>query len=351
VKVGTCLSGGLDSSSVATVASSLYHDSSAEPFSAITAVSEEAKSDESGFAGMVAQASGLNWLTVRPGYRDFADCLPHVVESQEEPFGGPSIIMQHFVMKTARENGITVLLDGQGGDETLLGYERYYAAYIVSRMRTHGIGGMPAALRAINANNAKMGAVNIAKFLVAGLIAPARYQFYKNRHSYMRAHDPVPRHLKRFSKSLLNVFDLQALELESTNLPVLLRYEDKNSMAHSIEARLPFLDYRLVELDLSLPDTMKINDGWTKWILRKAMNGRMPDAVVWRKNKFGFEAPDELWLKAHQPEMEKAVFASPLVRELVDLPRLRARYGGLERRSRWRLYSLALWEEKFRIAA
>jgi asparagine synthase (glutamine-hydrolysing) len=350
VRVGTCLSGGLDSSSVATVASRFYHDSSADTFSAVTAVSEEAKSDESAFARMVADASGLNWLTVRPSYKEFADSLPQVVESQEEPFGGPSVIMQHFVMKTAREKGIKVLLDGQGGDETLLGYEKYYTAYIISELRRGGIGRVLPALFAIPANNSKMNAISIAKYSAAGLIAPARYFYYKRRHSYFRDHGPIPPHLIRFAKSLRNVFDLQVLELESTSLPVLLRYEDKNSMAHSIEARLPFLDYRLVELNLSLPETMKINNGWTKWILRKAMDGRMPDPVVWRKNKFGFEAPEHLWLKAHHREMEKAVFGSPLIKEHVDLRRLKAGYGRLDGRSKWRLYSLALWAEKFRIA-
>jgi asparagine synthase (glutamine-hydrolysing) len=139
--------------------------------------------------------------------------------------------------------------------------------------------------------------------------------------------------------------------MECTNLPVLLRYEDKNSMAHSIETRLPFLDYRLVEISLSLQQSMKMKDGWTKWILRQAMDHQMPDAIVWRKNKFGFEAPDELWQRTHHGEMEKAVFASPLVRELTDARRLRSQYRQLDKRSRWRLYSLALWEDAFRIAA
>lgn len=351
VRVGTCLSGGLDSSSVATVASDLYHAESNENFAAITAVSEDPKSDESGFARMVVDRQRLNWLTVRPGYKDFADNLLAVVRAQEEPFGGPSILMQYFVMKTARANGITVLLDGQGGDETLLGYEKYYTAHVVSSLRQHGVVATVAAMRSMARNNTKMNAISISKYLVAGLIAPARYQFYKYRHSYFRRHGPTPVHLDLFSKAQWDAFDMQRLEVESTNLPALLRYEDKNSMAHSIEARLPFLDYRLVEFNLSLPQSMKIHDGWTKWILRQAMNRRMADDVVWRKNKFGFEAPDKLWQQAHRAEMEAAVFASPLVRELTDPQRLKSSYRKLDRRSQWRLYSTALWETAFAVAA
>jgi len=351
VRVGTCLSGGLDSSSVATIASDLYHTESTEAFAAITAVSEDPKSDESAFAKMVVDKQNLNWLTIKPSYQDFADSLPAVVRTQEEPFGSPSIIMQHFVMRTARANGITVLLDGQGGDETLLGYEKYYTAYIVSSLRERGMRATFSALSAMGRNNSKMNAFNTAKYLIAGLIAPARYEFYKRRHSYFQRHGASPPHLALFAKAQWDSFQLQRLEMESTNLPVLLRYEDKNSMAHSIETRLPFLDYRLVEISLSLQQSMKMNDGWTKWILRQAMDHRMPDAIVWRKNKFGFEAPDELWQRNHYNEMEKAVFASPLVRELTDTRRLRSRYRRLDKRSRWRLYSLALWEDAFRIAA
>ena len=351
VRVGTCLSGGLDSSSVATIASDIYHTESTEAFAAITAISEDPKSDESGFAKMVVDKQKLTWLTIKPSYQDFTDNLPAVVRTQEEPFGSPSIVMQHFVMRTARANGITVLLDGQGGDETLLGYEKYYTAYIVSSLRERGIGATLSALGAMGRNNSKMSARNTAKYLIAGLIAPARYEFYKRRHSYFRRHEPPPPHLALFARAQWDSFQLQRLEMESTNLPVLLRYEDKNSMAHSIETRLPFLDYRLVEIGLSLQQSMKMNDGWTKWILRQAMNHRMPDAIVWRKNKFGFEAPDELWQHNHYNEMEKVVLASPLVRELTDAYRLRSQYRRLDKRSRWRLYSLAAWEDTFRIAA
>ena len=351
VKVGTCLSGGLDSSSVAATASGLYRQNADGRFGAITAVSEQESNNEAHFAEMVVQASHLDWHRAKPSYEDFVSSLPHVVRAQEEPFGGPSLTMQYFVMKAARDNGIVVLLDGQGGDETLLGYEKYYAAYIASAFRRDGIGATVAALRASARNNAKMRPINMAKYLVGALVAPARYAFYKHRHRHFDRHAPLPAPLSDFAKSCFDSFRLQKLEIESTNLPVLLRYEDKNSMAHSVEARLPFLDYRLLELSLSLPDRYKIRDGWSKWILRKAMTERLPDDVVWRKNKFGFEAPEDIWLTQHAAEMQRTVLASPLLRELASADALSQAMQRLDKRSRWRLYSVALWEREFNVAS
>ncbi len=347
VKVGTCLSGGLDSSSVAAVAAALHARETRDPFAAITAVSEQASNDESGFARQVVDHCGLNWLPVKPTYEDFVSTLPAVVATQEEPYAGPSINMQYFVMRQARAHGVTVLLDGQGGDETLLGYEKYYAAYYAAIFRRHGLLATLSGLRRAGRNNAKMNLRNSLMYLVGGLSSPARYWFYRWRHHYLRDPGPLPWFLSAFAREALNEHGLQKLEIESTNLPILLRYEDKNSMAHSIETRLPFLDYRALETALSIPTEHKIRDGWTKWILREAMRDELPESIVWRRNKFGFEAPEQIWLRQHLPEMQRVVAASPLLAVLTDRDKLLASYPRLDLRSRWRLYSVALWEHSF----
>ena len=94
-------------------------------------------------------------------------------------------------------------------------------------------------------------------------------------------------------------------------------------MAHSIETRLPFLDYRVVETALSLPNHLKINNGWSKWLLRKGMENRMPETIVWRKNKFGFEAPESMWLKQHINEMYSLVQGSPFLSDIVNQKQLK----------------------------
>ncbi|MEN9521764.1 MAG: hypothetical protein RL065_141, partial [Bacteroidota bacterium] len=132
VKVGTCLSGGLDSSYIATVASKL-HQNKNEKFSAITAQSILNSNDETEFAKQVVSTSNLQWYLTKPEKTDFINAIDEVIKCQEEPFFNTSNFMQFFVMKAAYQNNIKVLLDGQGGDETLLGYTRYYPAILKSK--------------------------------------------------------------------------------------------------------------------------------------------------------------------------------------------------------------------------
>lgn len=352
VPVGTCLSGGLDSSSVATLAAARYTPSGAAGrFVGITAVSESKRSDESAFAQAVAERADLEWVPLRPTYEDFVTTLPEVVRAQEEPYAGPSINMQWFVMRAARAHGLTVLLDGQGGDETLLGYEKYYAAHVATVWRERGPWAAWGAVSQARRNNAKLGFLNMAKFLVGGLSAPARYAFYRWRHSYVRNMPVRPAHLTAYAKACLDEFKLQNLEMTSTNLPILLRYEDKNSMAHSIETRLPFLDYRAVEAALAIRAEHKIRGGWSKWVLRRGMADRLPESVTWRKNKFGFEAPEDLWLPRHAPQMLAAIKRSRLLAKLCEPGKIEAAFAGMDLRSRWRLYSVALWEDTFGVVA
>lgn len=120
-------------------------------------------------------------------------------------------------------------------------------------------------------------------------------------------------------------------------------------MAFGVETRLPFLDYRLVELCMGLSLESKIRNGWTKWILRKCMTGTVPDAIVWRKDKVGFEAPDACWMTAEEPSMRRTIMSSELVRSISDDVRLEATLSRMTLRNRWRLYSLAIWAERFNI--
>lgn len=346
VRVGTCLSGGLDSSSVAMIAARLQGGGGA-PFGAVTAVSEDPRNSEEAYAGEVVAAGGLDWIRVRPGYGDFRALLPHVVEHQEEPFATPSICMQAFVMKAARENGVVVLLDGQGGDETLLGYDRYYSAYCVALWRRGGVREMVQGMRQAVRHNANLNAFQLMAYVTLGLLPSARYLYYLIRSSYLAPRPAPPDWVGDFARSCLDVRSLQALEVEVTGLPQLLRFEDKNSMAYAIEARLPFLDYRLVEHALSLAPDMKIREGWTKWALRQAMSDLLPPDIAWRRNKIGFAAPDDLWIGRHLTAMARTVAGSPLVDRFCHPGRLTRRYHGLDRGSQWRLYSLALWEERF----
>ena len=347
VPVGTCLSGGLDSSSVATLAAGPYRKIRGEAFRAITAVSQWRKNDESEFAQLVASHSGMEWISVMPTYDDFVAKLSNVVRAQEEPFAGPSVVMQYCVMETARRHRIPVLLDGQGGDETLLGYERYYVGHILDLLRREGVlNAMKAILRS-SKNNSKMSLWRILSYIVFFGSATIRYKVYSYRNRYLKKRPAFPSSMRKNAIAIWDTRALQKLEIESGNLPALLRYEDKNAMWHAVETRLPFMDYRLVETSLGLPNEYKIFDGWTKYILRRAMSDKLPASITWRKNKFGFEAPSKIWLQRHAGEMYRKVCSSKLLLQLSDLSKLKGMYAKLDADTRWRLYSVALWEEEF----
>jgi asparagine synthase (glutamine-hydrolysing) len=342
VKVATCLSGGLDSSSIATLASDLYKTSSGNRFSAVTAKSIDKETDEAQYARIVVDKSDLDWHLVEPGTDDFFAIIDEVIRVQEEPFGGPSIMMQYFVFKKAKEIKSTVMLDGQGGDETLLGYERYYPAYLLS---------LPWHKRIIefieSSNNSRLSKQELLKYYLYFTNYRIRLKRQLKRSSFVKKEflSLVDRNLvKTMASTYSNITDMQLLEITKTQLPHLLRYEDKNSMRHSIESRLPFLDYILVELSLSINNEFKIHKGWTKYILRKALENTLSKEITWRKNKIGFEAPWRTWLNDKEffvQQLHKSKIISTISdREFTvtdDVVLL------------WRLYNIARWEELYKV--
>ena len=148
-------------------------------------------------------------------------------------------------------------------------------------------------------------------------------------------------------QSPATVFELQRNQVETESVPHLLRYEDKNSMWHSVEARLPFLDHRLVEFALNLPSAEKVSGGWTKFVLRRAIEDLLPSDIVWRKDKRGFEGPDALWFRQLRQTMIETVHLSPLLAQLSDGADSRFDGTRLSNPVLWRFYVTALWEREF----
>lgn len=350
VKVGTCLSGGLDSSSVASIASKLYRAEGNGRFSAITAVSTEAENDESVYAKEVADFTLLDWHTLQPSKEDFLQSIDEVIYTQEEPFGSPSIFMQYFVMQKAKSIGCKVMLDGQGGDETLLGYEKYFPSAYLGYFKANGLIKTLEEVYKSRKNNSKMTLKWILVYTIGSLFSGLRKMEYKRRcpfvkKEYLGNFDFLDDLASRYS----DVHALQILEIERTNLPVLLRYEDKNSMRHSVETRLPFIDYKTLQTALSINIKHNIHDGWTKYILRKAMENDLPSDIVWRKNKLGFNAPEKTWLTGFEKEMISAIKASAILTKITDIARLVEMYPKLDLRLKWRIYNIAKWEEIYHV--
>ena len=319
VRVGTCLSGGLDSSSVATMAATLHAQSSNEAFYAITAVSQQASNNEEEWAAEVVRKSELNWLRTEPTYEDFASIAETLVDVQEEPFAGPSIMMQYEVMRTARSNGVIVLLDGQGGDETLLGYHRYYAAWLLDHLRLGGVREFLSAFRA--ALKAGISFPRLMMYLVGASSAGVRATFYRWRYSFLR-NPELPEALRRFARNTRDAPAMQVLEILKPTCRCCCDSKTRTRCAFGIETRLPFLDYPFVEFALGLSTVVKLNHGWTKWPLRVAMQDVLPSTICWRKDKIGFAAPDQLWLNRHSPVMYAKVVNSALLARYVDMKTL-----------------------------
>ena len=344
VKVGTCLSGGIDSSTISSFASKIYQNSN-EKFMAIHAKSSEYKTDESEFAKIVSKIANINLNFVEPSYSDFKSNILSIIKIQQEPFGSLSIIMQYFVFKKAKELGCIVMLDGQGGDETLLGYERYYPAIVKSKK---GIAKLKALLQ--SSKNSRLSLLDTIKYQYYFSNYKLRLKRLKYKNSFYKSeiiNEYESEELRIISESYNDISILQKNEIVSSQLPHLLKYEDRNSMANSIESRLPFLDYKLVELSLNTNNSLKIKDGWTKFILRKAAETILPKEIVWRKAKLGFNAPEKTWTKEFENEMIKEIEQSEILNNFIHFKKLY--FKNLDLRTKWRLYNFSAWEKEFKV--
>lgn len=317
VPVGTCLSGGLDSSSVATLASSFMLQENAGPLQAITAKSGEPENDETEYARMVVEKAGLQWHVTQPSADDFREHWERCLWHQDEPAGGPSVFMQYWVMKAAHEAGIKVMLDGQGGDECLLGYERYYPSVFCYWLR-HGYFSTAGRELLAASRNSKLSIRELLLYSLYFLVPAVRKARSRTRLRGLPS-ELVEETLARIvecGRQYYHVSNLQVAEINYYQLPHLLRYEDRNSMAWTVEARVPFVDYEVIETALTLTPEDKINQGFTKWALRCSMKEEMPEAITWRRNKIGFAAPTGSWLQRHREWMIEVIKNSLILREL-----------------------------------
>jgi len=301
VPIGTSLSGGLDSSSIIATLHSLTSQNS--PQAAFTSIFPGFDKDESAFAKLVADKFHLQHFTTTPDAVTLYNDLEKLFYYQEEPFSSGSIYAQYKVYELAKQKGIKVLLDGQGADETLAGYHKYYKWYWQELFRKRKL------LSSRELNAAKELGITERfgwRNRVAALF-PEFATLFLERHyllNALRQEDLTKDFTQLQSKEAYyitpEIFSLNGVLYFNTcmhGLEELLRYADRNSMAHGREVRLPFLGHELVEFIFSLPANFKIRSGWTKWLLRETMKEKLPNEIVWRKDKTGFEPPQEQWIQ------------------------------------------------------
>jgi asparagine synthase (glutamine-hydrolysing) len=312
VPLGTSLSGGLDSSAVVAgilaqkgrtgfPPASTAKDGNArlQTFSAVFPGFEK---DESAFIRLVTDRFSLDNFTTTPGPDDLIRDFEKLVFHQEEPFLSSGIYAQFKVFELAASHGIRVLLDGQGADELLAGYHKYYHWYWQELYRNDK------KAFALELEAARESGIHDRwtwkNRLAANLPVYAGLFLKKQRTARQRKNKALSRDfVRQYGVSYYDIphFDrLSGVLYYNTfmnGMEELLRYADRNSMAHGVEVRLPFLDHELVEFLFSLPSWFKIRDGWTKWLLRRSMEGVLPAEIVWRKDKTGFETPQQAWMK------------------------------------------------------
>ena len=300
VEVGACLSGGIDSSAIASTVSTMFPDVNLKTFTIFYEGPGEV--DERPWVSeVIKKYPKLEPHYFQPSADDINTAFDRALYHADVPLAGSSPVSQYFVMRLAASQNIKVLLDGQGSDEYLGGYLHSFYRLIggnLGRMKImQAWSQLNAHTRLQEMSSAKRRDVWLKSLLAAFVSEQKLYSLeYLNYFPFAGRNRRIPFNMKKVGGSRLQQFLYQLTFVSS--LPTLLQFEDRNSMAFSIESRVPFLDHRLVDFAFTLPDNLKVNSGETKRVLRSALSGIMPDAIVNRKDKKGFVTPGEVkWLR------------------------------------------------------
>ena len=304
VAVGSCLSGGLDSSAIVCIVRGLLGDDA--PYNTFTGRFPGTHADEWSYAEQVVRATGVRSHVVEPTAERFIDDLPDFMWFNELPVGGSSQYAQWSVFRLAKENGVTVLLDGQGSDEILGGYEQYFAKYVQALRDAGGDARLARELPLIR-ERYPLALTPPLRSLRDRL--PFRFRHWlSNRRGigtnllYGLRPDIAQQIRRETALPTLPRFNPLANALVQDSfgrfLTTLLRYGDRNSMAHSREVRLPFCDHRIAEFVMCLPPHLLMGEVQTKRLLRESMRGILPEGIRTRWNKQGFRPPQELWFQS-----------------------------------------------------
>ncbi|HEY7543361.1 MAG TPA: asparagine synthase C-terminal domain-containing protein, partial [Blastocatellia bacterium] len=328
--------------------------------------------DERHYALPIAHSVGANPHLVFPSADDFWSDFERMAWHQDMPFGGLSFYAQWRVMRAAKEAGIKVLLDGQGGDEVFGGYAKFRYAYLASLLRTGRVLRMArefgATLRqgdwyVLNIRNGYRYLPRRLRSLLKVDSAIKHVLRADLNQVISESSTPATRWWRNASSGRTDDWTvmqrIQVDDIMIDTLPQLLRFEDRSSMAFSIEARVPLLDHRLVEYGLSLPDHLKVRNGWSKFAIREAMHGLMPEEVRLRKSKLGFAAPDRRWLSGDlRRRVNELIDGDLRCKKYVDPQALRRWYNSPKSETAntesylglLRVLSLEMWMRAFSIS-
>jgi len=372
---GSCLSGGLDSSSIVCLANDILREEQKESFQkTFSACSDVKQYDEREYIDEVVWARGAEAYYTYPSFEQLLEQLDEIIWHQDEPFKTTSIYAQWLVFELAATSGIKVLLDGQGADEQLCGYQWFFGCRYADHFHNMNWTRLWRDIKAVKSRHG-LSEFQSLSMMSYYLLPPSIRQLMK---PYAMADQARPTWLdtdllsacngsaqragRSFSarpgSSLTTTQSIALDQMLCVSLPSLLHWEDRNSMAHSVESRVPFLDYRLVEYVMSLPEDYRIHEGVTKRVLREAMKGILPERVRMRMDKMGFYTAEDHWLRHEDPEifrqlLQGAVQDSKGVLKSEVLDRLDRMLAGEEPTSAlvWRWIIFGRWMRIFNVQA
>lgn len=329
VPIGMMLSGGLDSSTLVADVSEYFRATgrTAAEINTFTSCYEGfQEGDEREFAHTVNAHCGTTENFIYP---DAIDTLS-VWEKMTWHMEGAirlNALGAFLTLGEIAKTGIRVIINGQGSDETLFGYEKYYAWYLRDRLKERGVIDFIKEWNRV-VHNSRMTSILLLAYLVCFLHYPIRKAY-----TYLQMRNYVSKkllHIFRYNDemrkytSFKNMAELQYNELRGTQLTKILHMDDRIYMAFSLESRVPFIDYRYIEEAVRIPEQLKIVGGYTKYPLRKYIEGKLPDSVVWRKNKMGWPSPRKRWIDRFDQKRINDFLQNPCCERYFDIPAIRS---------------------------
>ncbi|MCL2173993.1 asparagine synthase (glutamine-hydrolyzing) [Candidatus Saccharibacteria bacterium] len=354
VPIGTSLSGGLDSSSVAILISQLMRDDKKSTASVgakqntFSAIFPGSLNDEEKYVDAAAAATDQSLLVhkIRPTADEFKADLSDFIRTQEEPLISTGPYAQYVVMREASKH-VKVLLDGQGADEIMAGYVPYYLVYLKQLRREK---------RWLKLTAELLMSLDVLLRLVRfRIIDKLRLRRRIDQSTFLKQKFVKENHREKFT-NIPNNLKLRLLDdLFKNSIPALLRYEDKNTMRFGIEGRVPFLDRELVTQVFTLSDDAIIRHGWNKRILRDSLRGQLPDLIRRRRNKIGFTTPESEWFIRLKNHFYSIFLSEEFAgREYFNQPEVLSAFEGfikgrnnVDTMAFWRIINVELWLREF----
>jgi asparagine synthase (glutamine-hydrolysing) len=325
VPVGVNLSGGLDSTSIICASARIRQAAGAtEPLLAFCYMAPEF--DESAYISDTLRQSGARLVKLESNVQTLWGDLERILWYQDEPVHSLTALVGYQLMRLAADHGVKVILNGQGADETIAGYPSFFKSYwhtLLRRARGRTLWREVTEHTRAHGGDPKSIVLSQCRHLLQTRLG----SFAAYRRAVERRRLEAGRRSGWFNESLIqrlppleqtDAWDLTSVLIGAIRrhpLPLYLRVEDRNAMAHSVEVRLPFLDHRLVELEFALPENWKLRGPWNKYVLRQGMKGRIPESVRTRVDKMGFPVPGRKWTKEALSEPVADLLGSRAARE------------------------------------